>query len=1078
MSKNNPVFFDNTGKRQKIVDFILLILMFVVVIVGFGIFYYTRPISKIEQNVYHTQELPSNNSVTVLYTETNSGSYTVLGDQIQNIHNIIVPKYFVSNLGISIPLSYEKLNKSVLQQSKNANIAYNTYYLLSSQNFALQPIERNFSTPADVTLPTLLVNDLSKEIVASISSENASGLFINLDLKNIKTTKDVQIYTDWLNKVKSSLNGKGLHLGLMVDPAEINATNKNLLSIAEQLYLGQSKTTLEKQILGLKNLDGTKISNLTIELPTTSTKTDTRDNSKSTINVDYRSVDDLLLNKQVNRTDHSITIKDNPFVFNIFDAVSDYNYMKDVKNIIKEPKIEFAISDPGFEEYTLWKTVNNNISDKDTIRILSEETASGLVINEQGNGQVYNLKQEASPGERKLTFNNKQEIESSELTKLDTVNEVVKQGEGTKKVALTFDDGPNPVYTPKVMDILESYGVRGTFFATGQNVLAYPETARAIVNRGHKLENHTFNHPVFNELTAQAKRSQIEQTNKVIQEITGTKPQFFRMPYSDRNEASSTSDVAYLALLKELGLKASEYEIDSKDWQLSSSDQIVQRVKQEFEASNGHYSEVLLHDAHENEELTLEALPKIIEYIKSQGIEIVTVDKLVDEPADNTSKASSNTYRALIVQRGIVKVATIISIIFIILSLIRYIWMFVGSLFYRIKRSLLKFLCLNLNLNTKLLPRIDIIIACYNEAKVIGKTIEAMQQNSYQNYKLILVNDGSTDKTAQIIKGYADKDKRIKLISIANGGKAKALEKGLSASKNKWIVFCDADTIFASNALYEFAHTATIDRRLSAVAGKILVGNDINFLTRAQLIEYEIAYRFVKSAQDVTNMITVVPGAAGLWNRNNLVKAGGFMSDTLAEDADTTMRVISNGGRVGYRAKILARTEAPEKLKMLFKQRTRWQLGNMQSIYKHRKGLFSFKYGTLGVVGLPMFFIDLLAAVTYPFILVFTVFMVFGQGYGSIDKLKVILVHPLSDITVFLGLILIIVEVLLVLYVVLSAKVPLWRKVKLVVTIPFYVLVYKMYLSLFTLIALLRALKGRMHGWGYQNRTSSVSINN
>ena len=169
--------------------------------------------------------------------------------------------------------------------------------------------------------------------------------------------------------------------------------------------------------------------------------------------------------------------------------------------------------------------------------------------------------------------------------------------------------------------------------------------------------------------------------------------------------------------------------------------------------------------------------------------------------------------------------------------------------------------------------------------------------------------------------------------------------------------------------------------------------------------------------------------------------------------------------------------DARQKLKMLFKQRTRWQLGNMQSIYKHRKGLFSFKYGTLGVVGLPMFFIDLLAAVTYPFILVFTVFMVFGQGYGSIDKLKVILAHPLSDFTVFLGLILIIVEVLLVLYVVLSAKVSLWSKVKLIVTIPFYVLVYKMYLSLFTLVALLRALKGRMHGWGFQNRTSSVSIN-
>lgn len=1078
MSKNKPVFFDNTGKRQKIVDFVLLILIFVVAIGGGLTAYYLRRITKIESSVSHIHEAPSKKSTTILYTETNSASYTVIGDQIQNFGNLLIPKYLVTNLGITTPLSYEKLHKSVRQQSNNINTAYTTYYLLSSQNFNQQPVERNFSPTIDANLPTTLSSDQINEISTNISSDEASGLYINLDLNLIKTPEQVKQYTDWLNLIKQKLNSHELHLGILVDPASVNEANKSVLKIAEQIYFGQSKSPIENQFKGLKLGLETTSSETIVELPTTSTKTNTKETSRSTVNIDYRSVDDLLLDKIFSRNSSGITVKDGSYIYNISDAITDYNYTKSLNEIRNNKPIEYAISDPGFEEYTLWKILAQSFENITTPDILSGETASGLVINEEGSGQVYGLKQKATPGERKLTFDSTHKILTSKLTKIDTANQVVRQGENINKVALTFDDGPNPVYTPKIMDILESYGVRGTFFATGQNVLAYPETARAIIKRGHRLENHTFNHPVFSMLTEESKRSQIESTNNIIQEVTGTRPQYFRMPYSDRNEATSTSDVAYLSLLKDLGLQASEYEIDSKDWQLSSSEEIIERVKQQFEASNGHFSEVLLHDTHENTELTLQALPKIIEYIKSQGLEIVTVDKLVNEPVVLSSSATTKSYHALQVQRGVVKVFTGFSIIFIVLSLIRYVWMFVGSIFYKFKRNLLGFLSNNIYLRPGSLPKLAVIIACYNEAKVIGKTIEALQKGTHQDFRLILVNDGSTDKTAEIIERYALEDRRIKLINIPNGGKANALEQGLSATKSQWLVFCDADTIFSPNALYEFALSATFDNRLDAIAGKIIVGNDNNLLTKSQLIEYEIAYKFVKSSQDISNMITVVPGAAGLWKRKSLIKAGGFNSDTLAEDADTTMRVISHGGRVGYRANIVAYTEAPEKLKMLFKQRTRWQLGNMQSIYKHRKGLFNLKYGTLGVVGLPMFFIDLLAAVTYPFIFVVTVIMLFSQGSVSIDRLKSIATNPSTDLAVYLGIILIVIEVILVLFVVLTVKNSLFKKVTLILAVPYYVTVYKLFLSLFTLVALLRALKGKMQGWGYQSRTSSVSISN
>ncbi len=1013
----------------------------------------------------------------MLYTETNAASYTVLGDQIQKVGTLLVPRYFVNGQGITTPLNYEKLAKSVKEQSTNINTNYNTYFVLSSKDFTGQPIERRSVQSVDAQLTTLIQTEQMNEIAAGVDDNHVSGLYVDLDLGVITSPQVMQQYSDWLSKFQTDLNERHLHLGLLVDPAKINDTNKELLHKVEMVYLGQSQSPINKQIEGIKYVSTVRNDSV-IEVPTVSTKTDTRERSRSTINVEYRSVTSLLLNRSTDRSTPTVMLRDGTFDYQINDAVTAYNFMQKVNLVNNNKESTYAVSDPGFEEYTLWKMLLLNLSDETIPKLLSEESASELAINNSGQGQIVNITSQAEPGQRKLTFDGQSTIASSTLTKLDTANQVVSQGQLPKKVALTFDDGPDPVYTPKVMEILESYNVRGTFFVIGQNVLAYPETARMLVSHGHEIENHTFTHPVFSLLTKEANKSQMQATNDIIYEITGTHPQYFRKPYSDRNEATNTSDIAYLELLNELGLKASEYDIDSKDWMLESSDQIVEHVKAQFQASNGKYSQVLLHDSHQNPELTIEALPKIIEYIQSQGIEIVTVNHLADQSNNHPTVLSSTTpYRALRAQRGVLGVVTWVSILFIILSFIRYAWMIVGAIFYTIKRSMLRFLSNNMSLHIGTLPRLAVIIACYNEEMVIGKTIEALQNNTYRNFRLILVNDGSKDKTAEVIAEYAAKDKRITLINLPNGGKAKALEQGMARTKNKWLVFCDADTIFAPSALYEFALAATIDSRLGAIAGKILVGNDHNLLTRSQLIEYDIAYKFIKSSQDVTNMITVVPGAAGLWRHKALEKAGGFVSDTLAEDADTTMRVISQGSRVGYRANIRAYTEAPEKLKMLFKQRTRWQLGNMQSIFKHRKGLFNHRYGTLGFVGLPLFYLELLATVAYPFIMVFTFSMLFSQGSASLQRLKLVITNPTTDYAVSLGIVLVIIELVMVLFVVATAQ-KSWRaKLRLLITVPYFVTIYKFFLSLFTLVALFRALKGRMHGWGHLQRTASVSAN-
>lgn len=1075
MASQKPVFFDESGSRRRIVDFVLLALIFIIASATIFFGFYLRQVYTINKSAKTTEGRPSNSTTTILYTETNTASYNILGDQIQNIGNILVPRFLVTPSEVLTPLSYEKFTKSIAAQSANVNVGYDTYFVLSSQNFTQQPAERQFNTAAELALPSLVQAEQMDQLVTSAENSNVSGIYVNIDIGLISNPQQLQQYTYWLKQLQLKLEDKDLHLGLLVDPGAISDVNRPILNTSKLVYFGQSKKSEDLQLEGLARVPD-NIDNSIVELTTASRKNDPRENSRSVVNVKYSDVDDDILGKSFDRSVGPIVLRKKPFEYQIYDAVSGYNYIQKLNKLFKNKTISYAVSDPGFEEYTIWDLLGAKRDAGLYTRLLSEEAVSGLAVAEDGAGQILSVGDKSQPGGRKITFDDQSNVIASELDKLSTPTGVKLEGHKPKKIALTFDDGPSPEYTPKIMSILEAHGVKGTFFVVGQNVLSHPETARSIVVRGHEIENHSFSHPVFRLLTPESSRSQIASTNDLITKITGVTPHFFRKPYSDHNKVNDNNDITYLELLKSLNLKASEYDIDSKDWLLQSSDQIVNHVKTQLEASKGDYSQILLHDAHETPELTMQALPKIIEYLQDEGIEITTVAELADQDDSSVYSAPSASFLALTTQHKLLSIFTWASIIFIILSFVRYAWMIVGGVFYTVKRRLLKFLMNNMSLKTETLPRLAVIIACYNEEKVIGKTIEALQNSNYKNFRMILVNDGSTDKTAQIIAKYAKDDSRITLVNVPNGGKSNALMAGMAKTKNRWLVFCDADTLFSKDALHKFAYAATIDGRLGAIAGNIMVGNDNNFLTRSQLIEYGIAHKFIKSSQDITNMITVVPGASGLWKRAVIEKAGGFLPDTLAEDADVTMRIIAGGSRVGYHSNIKAFTEAPEKFDMLYKQRTRWQLGNMQSIFKHRKGLFNYRYGTLGFAGLPLFYLDIIAAVVYPFILTFTLVLALSYGETGFRKLHDIMVNPATDYAVFFGLVLVAIELLLVSFIVVTAQKSFKSKLWLVITIPYFITVYKFFLSIVTSVALIRALKGKSQGWDHLQRTASVKI--
>jgi cellulose synthase/poly-beta-1,6-N-acetylglucosamine synthase-like glycosyltransferase len=249
-------------------------------------------------------------------------------------------------------------------------------------------------------------------------------------------------------------------------------------------------------------------------------------------------------------------------------------------------------------------------------------------------------------------------------------------------------------------------------------------------------------------------------------------------------------------------------------------------------------------------------------------------------------------------------------------------------------------------------PFVSVIVPAYNEALVIRNTINSLLASHYQNYEIIVVDDGSEDKTSEIVQTSFSNNERVKLFSAATGGKSSALNFGMRHSRGEIVVALDADTMFAPQTIGALAQRF-YDPRVGAVAGNAKVGNRINIVTRWQALEYITSQNMDRRAFASLNCITVVPGAVGAWRRELIDKAGGFQSDTLAEDQDLTLSIRRMGYNIGYEENAIAWTEAPDRLQTLARQRFRWAFGTLQCMRKHLDALFRPRYGALGFIALP-----------------------------------------------------------------------------------------------------------------------------
>jgi len=552
------------------------------------------------------------------------------------------------------------------------------------------------------------------------------------------------------------------------------------------------------------------------------------------------------------------------------------------------------------------------------------------------------------------TISKKVKITTTQFGKTVTKDTVMQEIKVTKRVVLTFDDGPDPEYTPRILDILKNENVPAAFFVVGINAENHLPLLKRISREGFEIGNHSFTHPNMATVSGERAETEMEATRLLIEAATGRSTILFRAPYNADAEPSTLVELKPVERGKQDGYYTVGESIDPEDWNVESgvnADSIYNRIVRRYE-SDSTRGIILLHDAGGNREATVQALPRIIQYFKSRGVKFATISELLNLPKDaimppvHTDMVRfSGWASAVLYWIEKLLVGTFWLAIFLGLGRILFMGVLATIQYTRSKKEK--------KLLSAFVPgKVSVIVPAFNEEVNAIKTIENLLQQDYEDLEIIFVNDGSTDNTFEKVANAFFNSSKVKVFTKPNGGKASALNFGISNAGGDYLVCIDADTQLMPDAISQMMKYFKRPG-VGAVAGNVKVGNDRSVLTKWQSIEYTTAQNFDRRAFDLINCITVVPGAIGAFKKDAIMKAGGFTTDTLAEDCDLTIRVLRNGYLVRNCTEAIAITEAPETLKQFMKQRFRWNYGIMQSFWKNKDACFNPGYKSLGLVALP-----------------------------------------------------------------------------------------------------------------------------
>ncbi|MFJ2260007.1 bifunctional polysaccharide deacetylase/glycosyltransferase family 2 protein [Streptomyces sp. NPDC087844] len=605
-----------------------------------------------------------------------------------------------------------------------------------------------------------------------------------------------------------------------------------------------------------------------------------------------------------------------------------------------------------------------------------------------------------------------------------------------KTIALTFDDGPNPTWTPQILKILQENDVPGTFFLVGSMVSRYPSIVNDLVDQGNEVGIHTFTHVDLSYQSDSRIQREMDQTQLALAGAAGITTTLFRAPYSSETDAIDNYSWPVYKELGAEGYTSVFVDTDSDDWKRPGVSKIIKWAT----PSKNKGASVLFHDAGGERSQTVKALGTYIKKMKAKGYTFTTISGAIqqadaaeqqsgtdDDASDDAGAAAGANQqgngaqpgngeapggqqgqqgegaqggnglqaahrtatgttlyegRALVAAVAVAEwtvpgLATGLAVVGVAVMGRFGMMLILARRHYR-KRNKRRF-----SWGEPVTRPVSVIVPAYNEKECIANTLKSLAQSTHP-IEIIVVDDGSTDGTKEIAEALGMPNVRV--IRQENAGKPAALNNGVRNASYDIVVMMDGDTVFEADTVRQLVQPFA-DPGVGAVAGNAKVGNRNTIIGAWQHIEYVMGFNLDRRMYDLLRCMPTIPGAIGAFRREAVLGVGGMSEDTLAEDTDITIAMHRAGWRVVYQEHAKAWTEAPASLKQLWSQRYRWSYGTMQALWKHRKSLIDKgPSGRFGRVGMPLVVIfQIVTPVFAPLIDVFTVYsMIFIDFKASL----------------------------------------------------------------------------------------------
>jgi peptidoglycan/xylan/chitin deacetylase (PgdA/CDA1 family)/spore germination protein YaaH len=459
----------------------------------------------------------------------------------------------------------------------------------------------------------------------------------------------------------------------------------------------------------------------------------------------------------------------------------------------------FGIWRLGSEDPSLWSVIGRggvrpSPAPLDTIRI-------GYDVAFVGTGEILRMVAKPTLGMRSLGMDSATGFIASE-TVLRTPSTYVIRRYGRRKnaVALTFDDGPDPSYTPAILDTLRSRGASATFFVIGENAELHPDLLRRELREGHEIGNHTFTHPNLALVGREVIRLELTAAERMIEAILNRRTALFRPPYFGDAEPTTADELEPIAIAQELGYVTVGLRDDPGDWETPGVDSIIRRALDQLDRGNI----ILLHDGGGNRDQTVAALGPLIDSLRARGVALTTVTALAGIPPGVAMAplAPGSAVRRFVELTSFSLVGWIelglhaLFLVAMVLGGARLVFMLALALRQRYARRLARRAA-----DAGYRPSVSVVVPAFNEERVVGRTVASLLAQDYEGLEIVVVDDGSTDRTRAVLVEAFQHDPRVRIFTQVNGGKASALNLGLAQAKGDVVVAVDADTIFAPGAI-------------------------------------------------------------------------------------------------------------------------------------------------------------------------------------------------------------------------------------------------------------------------------------